>query len=143
MYIMYMSEFRQTRYSTVAQARAAFKHVLDDSARDVPVTINRDGYTAAVVPAERLRELLVRSVRAGVEVGREGDRYFALMPDRPFASDGATLAEALDDLADALREYAADWHDRLRQAPNHAGNWDLVQLVELSSDEQLREWLAA
>lgn len=26
-------------------------------------------------------------------------------------------------------------------APNHANNWGLVQLVSLSDDDQLRDWL--
>jgi hypothetical protein len=41
----------------------------------------------------------------------------------------------------ALREYAEDWQDRLLDAPNHANNWALVQLITLSSEVQLREWL--
>jgi len=40
-----------------------------------------------------------------------------------------------------LREYAEDWQDRLLDAPNHAGNSGLVQLVSLSGDGQLRDWL--
>jgi hypothetical protein len=44
-------------------------------------------------------------------------------------------------MAGALREYAEDWQDRLLHAPNHRDNWALVQLITLSSDEQLREWL--
>ena len=38
-------------------------------------------------------------------------------------------------------EYAEDWQDRLLDAPNHVGNWGLVQLISLSDDNQLREWL--
>ena len=41
----------------------------------------------------------------------------------------------------ALREYAADWIARLRNAPNHAGNWLLVQMVQLSTDESLVDWV--
>jgi hypothetical protein len=59
------------------------------------------------------------------------------------AADGATLAEAVGEMVDALREYAADWVDRLSTAPNHADNWGLVQLVVLSSDDELVEWLSA
>jgi hypothetical protein len=40
-----------------------------------------------------------------------------------------------------LRDYAHDWQDHLLNAPNHRGNWGLVQLISLSDDEQLREWL--
>lgn len=46
-------------------------------------------------------------------------------------------------MVDALRDYAEEWADRLRLAPNHADNWGLVQIVALSSDEQLRDWLLA
>ncbi|WP_431927398.1 hypothetical protein [Nonomuraea jabiensis] len=44
-------------------------------------------------------------------------------------------------MVDALREYAEDWQDRLLDAPNHRENWGLVQLISLSDDDQLREWL--
>jgi hypothetical protein len=40
-----------------------------------------------------------------------------------------------------LREYAHDWQDHLLNAANHRENWGLVQLISLSDDEQLREWL--
>jgi hypothetical protein len=44
-------------------------------------------------------------------------------------------------MIDALREYAADWMDRLHVAPNR----ELVArpTVELSSDAELVAWLAA
>lgn len=44
-------------------------------------------------------------------------------------------------MIDALREYPEDWQDRLLDAPNHRDNWVLVQLVTLSTDDQLRSWL--
>ncbi|WP_218189266.1 hypothetical protein [Tersicoccus phoenicis] len=43
----------------------------------------------------------------------------------------------------ALRDYAEAWIDRLRTAPNHEQNWGLVQLITLSSDDQLASWLTA
>ena len=52
-----------------------------------------------------------------------------------------TFDEAIDDLVQAAREYAEDWNDHLLLAPNHRGNWGLVQLVELSTVEQLRNWV--
>ena len=42
----------------------------------------------------------------------------------------------------ALREYAEDWTARLHRAPNHAGNWALVQVVSLSDNERLAAWVA-
>jgi hypothetical protein len=52
-----------------------------------------------------------------------------------------TLLGAIDDLIGTLRVYAEDWNDRLYKAPNHAQHRSLVELIELSEDEQLREWL--
>jgi hypothetical protein len=64
------------------------------------------------------------------------------IPGLPVAADGATFDEAVDEMVEALREYAQDWQDRLLHAPNHRENWGLVQLISLSDDGQLREWLA-
>lgn len=57
------------------------------------------------------------------------------------SADGSTFDEAIDEMIDALREYAEDWQDHLLDAPNHRDNWGLVQMICLSSDNQLREWL--
>jgi hypothetical protein len=40
-----------------------------------------------------------------------------------------------------LREYADDWQERLLDAPNHRNNRGLIQLIGLSDDNQLLEWL--
>jgi hypothetical protein len=63
------------------------------------------------------------------------------MPGLPIAAEGVTLNEATADLIEALREYAEDWEDHLQAAPNHAGNWALVQIIDASTDEQLAQWL--
>ncbi|MEU2030588.1 hypothetical protein [Nocardia amamiensis] len=63
------------------------------------------------------------------------------MPGLPVAADGATFDKAVDEMILALREYADDWQSRLRAAPNHRENWGLVQLIGLSNDAQLRDWL--
>jgi hypothetical protein len=44
-------------------------------------------------------------------------------------------------MINALREYAEDWQERLLDTPNHQNNWALVQLISLSTDDQLRDWL--
>jgi len=144
MYTMYRREVLTPTYPTVAAARADIKGMLDRAQTSVPVTIRRDGYLTAVIGADRLRELLLRSVPAKVRVGADDDgTVYAVMDGRPLAGSGASVAEALADLVDALREYADDWHDRLRFAPNHADNWDLVQLIGLLTDTELTAWLSA
>ena len=49
--------------------------------------------------------------------------------------------EAIAEMVDALREYAADWQERLRETPDHRRQWGLVQLINLSDDDQLHDWL--
>jgi predicted RNase H-like HicB family nuclease len=64
------------------------------------------------------------------QVVHEAGGWSAFIPGLPIAADGATSEEATDELVDAIREYAEDWHDRLRHAPNHQENREIVQLVE-------------
>jgi len=127
-------------YGSFTEVRSHLKDVLDATARGRTVTVRRDGQLSAVMPVERIRAHLFRTVLPGVSVTREDDRTIALMQERPFASEGADVDSALADLTLSLREYAEDWEARLQHAPNHADNWALVQLVKLSTDEQLREW---
>ena len=128
-------------YKSFTDARSHLKEVFDATARGRTVTVQRDGQLSAVMPVDRLRTYFSRTVSPRVRVTREGDRTIALMDGRPFVSEGADVDGALADLALSLREYAEDWDDRLEHAPNHAGNWALVQLIKLSTDEQLLEWL--
>lgn len=128
-------------YGTFTEARSHLKDVFDATARGRTVTVRRDGQLSAVMPVERLRAYFFRTVLPRVRVTREDDRTIALMDGRPFVSEGADVDGALADLALSLREYAEDWEDRLEYASNHAGNWALVQLIKLSTGEQLLEWL--
>ncbi|EUA17386.1 hypothetical protein I552_0587 [Mycobacterium xenopi 3993] len=135
-YTMYMSWF-----SSVAEGRAHLKELLDAAARGAPAGMHRDQAAFAILDATRLKELLATRSRA--EVVAETDGYSIFIPDTPIAADGSTLGEAIAEMIDALREYAADWIDHLSTAPNHAANWWLVHLVELSTDDQLADWLTA
>ncbi|MBJ7308405.1 MAG: prevent-host-death protein, partial [Acidimicrobiia bacterium] len=78
---------------------------------------------------------------AGAVVTAEAGGWSAFLPGLPISGEGEDLDAAIDDLIDALRDYAADWNDRLHVAPNHQDNWAVAALVELSTDEQLRSWL--
>jgi len=128
-------------YPSVASARDNIKLILDAAERGQAVTIERSARRSAVVDAERLRAFLLASVPSMAEVVREQGAWVIAMPGRPIAAEAASYEEALDELVDALREYAADWNERLHTAPNHRANWGLVQLIALSTDDQLRDWL--
>src|SRR4029453_19139575 len=131
----------ELHYDTVSEARAHFSALIDAAEAGVPATVRRDRRRAAVVDAERLRPFLVTVGPARAEVVAEGDGWSILLPGLPIAADGETFEEALDEMVTALREYTADWTDHLRHAPNHEQNWGLVQIIELSSDEQVRDWV--
>lgn len=127
-------------YPTYSRAREHLKDVLDATARGRTVTLARDGELSAVMPVPRLRDYFYRTVSPRVRVLSEQGRVIALMEGRPFVSEGSDVDGALADLLLSLREYAEDWEDRLKDAPNHTDAWALVQLVKLSTDEELRDW---
>ena len=128
-------------YPTFSGARKDLKRVYDVSESGRTVTLGRDTYVAAVVNAERLRDYFSRTVAPRVQAQFEDGVWVAFMEGRPFVSEGQTLNEAVADLLQSLREYAEDWEDHLQAASNHAGNWGLVQLINLSTNDQLTEWL--
>ena len=141
MYIMgYVGHVSLVRYESVSAARAGLKDILDAASEGKPVGVRRDRARFLVVDAGRLRHFLA-SVGLRPQVVAENAGWSVYFPGLPIAGDGATLPAAIDDTVGALREYAEDWIERLHLAPNHSDNWGLVQLVSLSSDAQLREWL--
>lgn len=128
-------------YETVREGRAHMGDLMDAAVEGRPATVQRDRDRAAFVDAERLRYYLSKLIPANALVVAEGGGWSVMIPGQPIAADGATLDEALDEMVSALREYAADWADHLRHAPNHRENWGLVQIIELSTDSQLKDWL--
>jgi hypothetical protein len=129
-------------YDNVTEARKHIKQLLDAAAQGLPAQVGRDGDRFAVVEVARLRDHLSGPVPAP-QVVAEADGWSVFIPGVPVAADGSTLEEALEEMVDALREYAFDWADHLSTAPNHRRNWGLIQLVELSTDEELAEWASA
>ncbi|GAA1396245.1 type II toxin-antitoxin system HicB family antitoxin [Catellatospora coxensis] len=128
-------------YDSYTDARTHLKDLLDAAERGRVATVRRDSRTTAFVDRERLRHFLSVVSPSQAQVVAENGGWSVFIPGLPVAADGATFDEALDEMVLALREYAEDWQDHLLDAPNHAGNWGLVQLVSLSDDEQLRDWL--
>ncbi|GAA2604212.1 hypothetical protein GCM10010399_38940 [Dactylosporangium fulvum] len=128
-------------FDSYTEARAHFKDLLDAADRGRVATVRRDNRSTAVVDVERLRYFMATVCPSNAQVVAEGDGWSAFIPGLPVAADGATFDEAINEMIDALREYAEDWQERLLDAPNHANNWGLVQFVGLSTDEQLRVWL--
>jgi hypothetical protein len=126
----------------MTDGRAHLRELLDAATRGFPAGLRRDEAGFAVVDAARLRHLLATHSQRP-EVVAEAEGWSMFINDIPVAADGSTLGDAVEEMVDALREYAADWVDHLSTAPNHANNWWLVQFVEFSSDDELAEWLTA
>lgn len=137
---MYTAYMAKVSFPGVASVRADLKSALDAAAIGTPVAFERDRKTFAVVDADRLRRTL-SILAARPEVAHAGDRWELFFIGIPVDAEGGSLDELYADAVVSLREYADDWTERLYMAPNHADNWGLVQLVALSTDEQLRDWI--
>jgi predicted RNase H-like HicB family nuclease len=131
----------QVHYDSYTEARNKLKNLLDAAENGQVATVRRDAATAVVLDAGRLRYFLASVVPSHAQVVQEAGGWSVFIPGLPLAADGETFEEAIAEMASALREYAVDWQDHLLHAPNHRDNWGLVQLISLSDDEQLREWL--
>lgn len=130
-------------YATFTDARARLRDLLDSAHSGRVTTMARDRERFAVVDATILREQLSKVRPSNAAVAAEGGGWSAYLPGVPVHGEGENLDAALDDLIEALREYADDWNNRLKDAANHRENWALVTLVELSDDDQLRQWIVA
>jgi predicted RNase H-like HicB family nuclease len=128
-------------YDSYTEARAHLKDLLDAAERGHVATVRRDAAKTAVVDVERLRSSLASLSAHRAQVVGEADGWSVFIPGLPIAADGATFDEAIAEMIVTLGEYAEDWQERLLDAPNHRNNWGLVQLVGLSDDDQLRDWL--
>jgi hypothetical protein len=128
-------------FASYTEARNRMKELLDAAGRGRAATVRRDELTAAVVDGERLRYFLARVCPSRAQVVAEDGGWSVFITGLPIAADSTTFDGAIEEMIDALREYAEDWQDHLLDAPNHRDNWGLVQMIELSTDEQLREWL--
>ncbi|MFF2655823.1 prevent-host-death protein [Kitasatospora sp. NPDC058032] len=128
-------------FDSYTEARTHLKDLLDAAAEGRVATVRRESGRAAVVDVERLRHYLATVCPSKAEVVAEADGWSVFIPGLPVAADGASFDEAIAEMVQALREYAEDWQDRLRTAPNHLDHWGLVQLVSLSDDDQLAAWL--
>jgi prevent-host-death family protein len=131
----------QVHYDSYTEARNKLKDLLDAVENGQVATVRRDAATVVVLDAERLRYFLASVAPSRAQVVQEAGGWSVFIPGLPVAADGGTFEEAITEMVAALREYAEDWQDRLLHAPNHRDNWGLVQMISLSSDEQLREWL--
>ncbi|MHA6668593.1 hypothetical protein ACX3O0_06960 [Homoserinimonas sp. A447] len=77
-----------------------------------------------------------------LELFQKRGHWGATLDRPPITCDASSRDAVLIDLINALREYAQDW-SRISSTPSHAGNGDIVALVEDSTDEELLGWVLA
>ncbi len=128
-------------YDSCSEARAHLKDLLDAAERGRVATVRRESANAVELDARRLRQLLASVVPSHARVAAEAGGWSVFIPGLPVAADGPTFDEAIGEMVQALREYAEDRDERLLDAPNHRDHWGVVQLISLSDDDQLRDWL--
>lgn len=129
------------RYDRFTDARTHLKELLDAAEEGRPAAVVRQDRSTALVDRQRFVRYLMALNAGRVELVPDGDAWLAVIAGTPIAAEGDDAADAIDELIDAVRDYAADWSARLRLAPNHEQNWGLVQLVDHSSDDELRVWM--
>ena len=104
----------------------------------------RHGSSVVVMDVARPAEFLADLPRLRrPEAVAEAGGWSVFLPGTPIAADGADLDEAAEEFVAALREYAEDWIERLRFAPNHVQHWPLVHFVSLISDAEMIGWIRA
>lgn len=130
-----------THFATLSEARSHMTDLTDAATSGRPVSYARDGRQVAAVDAERLREALSTLHPARAEVFQEDGGVGIAISELGLAVEGGAFSDAVAEMVIALREYAADWDDHLLNSPNHANNWGLVQIIALSTDEQLATWV--
>lgn len=129
-------------FLSYTDTRQQLRSALNTAEHGVPIGISRRDSSVALIDVKLLQELLTNCELVGrPEAVAEEGGWSVLLPGTPIAAEGDDLDEAIEEFIVALREYAEDWIGRLRNAPNHAGNWPLVQLVRLSADETLFDWV--
>ncbi|GAB3464219.1 type II toxin-antitoxin system HicB family antitoxin [Actinophytocola sediminis] len=116
-------------YDSYAEARSHLTDLLDAAEKGRVATVRRDSAISAVVDVKRLRDLLASIVPSRAQVVPEAGGWSVFIPGLPVAADGASFAEAVDEMVDALRAYVQEWQERLLDAPNYRDNWGLVHLI--------------
>lgn len=130
-----------SHFPTLTHARSHMSDLTDAAMSGRPAGYTRDGHAIAAVDAERLRDALAGLHPADAEVFQEDGAVGIAISELGLAVEGVNFAAAVAEMVIALREYEADWTDHLLNAPNHVNNWGVVQIIALSTDEQLAAWV--
>lgn len=119
----------------MTEARRQLPALLDKARGGEWQLIGRRGRSEAVLAnAAELDELLCAVYRFYPEVDVAEQGFGVWLPELETHGVGPTLDEALEDLADVMVEYAADWVDHLRHSANHRPRDGYVRRIQLAGD---------
>ena len=120
---------------TVTEARRQLPSLLDSAQRGHWQLVGRRNRREVILAdADEISTLLGAGYRFHPQVMMGENDVGLWLPELNTHAVGATLEEALQELADVMLEYAEDWEDRLRHTPNHRGNVGYVRRIELAGD---------
>lgn len=128
-------------FPSYTHTRDHLRDVLDAAGSGLVTSVTRGNEMFVVVRAEQQRKMLSLLRPADAQVVAEGGGWAVIFPGLSVHGDGDTFDGAVDDALEALREYAQAWNDDLHTAANHADNRAVVELIELSTDDELRSWV--
>lgn len=113
------------------KAREARDHLseLMDRAENGGVAVLRRNSPMVIVEREVLDKALAAQCPFDVKASVTGGQTALWMDGFPVHGVGDSYDAAEDDFLDALVEYAEEWMQELRFAPNHRGNGPLVDRV--------------
>jgi len=119
----------------MTEARRQLPALLDKARSGEWQLIGRRGRSEVVLAnVADLDELLCTVYRFHPEVDFAEQGVGIWLPELETHGVGAGIDDALDDLADAMVEYAADWVDHLRHAVNHRPRAGYVRRIQLAGD---------
>jgi hypothetical protein len=118
-----------------SEARRDMSRVVDRVEAGGIAVIERRGFKVLLTSFDEASDLLAGAFDFHPVVYPGDDGSVAIwLPELAEYGTGDTLAEAEEDLIDAVLEYVADWYELFHDAPNHAGNRGWVLRLALADD---------
>lgn len=130
-------------YSKITKARASISEIYSTVEQHLVVGILREGDApVAVIRRDDLKAALqaLSPLSPQVRFSKNGT-VSMWIEGLPISSQGSSFDEAGEELIVALRDYAQTWVEELKNYPNHKERWGVANLVLLSDDDELREFL--
>ena len=120
---------------TVTEARRQLPSLLDKTQKGQWQLIGRRNRRETILAdADEIGALLSTGYRFHPEVVMSEDDVGLWLPELNTHATAKTLDEALQELGEAMLDYAEDWENHLRHAINHRDNLGYVRRIELAGD---------